>query len=253
MRPPQFCVPSMFLDLIWQLDPFLFVLRCASFTCFISTSPRSRRFSRAQATNAKSAFFASNGDIAACKSPSSSCTPALPSFLVAHEKGPTPIILPHLPFHLFSPLLFQFLQIFDGFSSACSPRRHLPLSSWAVLISPTSRRISLGPLDALRLLSSSCLFCPAPRSLQVCSPPLLLLLPPCVGIPSSVCPAVSPCVFCRFSPSGAVHLVRFACLSTVLSMYSFVRLWASSAFAVPFSSASISFDIPRCAPVASFP
>ena len=65
--------------------------------------------------------------------------------------------------------------------------------------------------------------------------PLLVRSVPILGVFGFVRTAAAA------APSEVVDLVRFACLSKALSMYSFVRLWAASAFTVPFGSASILF------------
>ena len=122
---------------------------------------------------------------------------------------------------------------------ACGEVSQILRITGTLLITSTSRRVTLGPLDALRLLpsslsrSSECRACSLPKHRCCCSrqnPALAFLHLSALSL-----------LLVEFSPSRVVDLIRFACFSTSLSMYSFVRLWAASAFAVPFPSSSILF------------
>ena len=90
---------------------------------------------------------------------------------VVHAQASLPLLtqslVPWFPLRIASAqssFFKQFMVFFSMLSSSSSSP-----SSWALVISSSSHWISLGPLNALRLLSSSCPFCPAARARLHCT------------------------------------------------------------------------------------
>ena len=148
----------------------------------------------------------------------------------------------------FAYALYSFFNYFMVFFSLLSSPTPSPvlLGSSALIHFPS---ISMGSLDALHLHSSSCPFCSSLGFFKLARSNCTAAAAPARSMRQHFLhlPALSFLLWVLLvSPLGLVDFVGFACLSTALSMNSFVRLCAASALLCPSIPLPFSFDTPRC-------